>query len=418
MTGSVRMPVVFVCSFHCKEVLGMPRLVTVWFLGILLLDPVSELASVLSRSLSAWSASPTHVSGQTACGVPAFSFSTICIAASGQQADSPAEVVVRKLPSPATKEALLKFLETTKEQPPKSPEDYVAMQQAIRAAAKQLLPMLDKNKEPELFQSVEFDAIASTVALMATYTKKEDQQQVLTRVVEFLKSREELSLPDLNTGMHAAMLLELQPDKEPAKKLYRLLTELTKDDQRPEILGLRITIEGSLRRLELLGKKLPLAATSMAGKKITIDQFAGKYLIVVFFVTNSRSCEAAFPALARYDEKYGDALDVVAIAVENDPAKLKNYIAKLKIQWPVIHDNSADYLKRLHYQYGVTAYPCCLLINKIGEVVSLEAHSAELERLMEMLFEAPKAAPAPPSAAEGEEDGDASTPSSPAASIP
>lgn len=358
--------------------LNMPRFVAVWLVGILFVECALEQA-----------ATPFLLCAMSR--------------ASGQEQEASPAVTAHKLPSPATRDSLLKFLKSTKEHQPKSPDDYVAMQQAIRAAAKQLLPMLDAKKEPELFQRVEFDAIASTVALMATYTK-EDQQQVLTRVVEFLKSRKKLSLPDVNTGMHAAMLLELQPDKDPAKKLYGLLAEMTKDDERPEILGLRVTIEGSLRRLELLGKKLPLAATSLAGEKITIDQFAGKYVIVMFFVTNSRSCEAAIPALARYDEKYGDALEVVAIAVENDAEKLKKYIADRQIEWPVIHDNSVDYLKRLHYQYGVTAFPCCLLINKIGEVVSLEAHSAELDRLMQMLFEAPKPAPAPPSTSPPDKD--------------
>ncbi|GAB5404247.1 MAG: hypothetical protein Aurels2KO_24780 [Aureliella sp.] len=277
---------------------------------------------------------------------------------------------------------------------PKTPNEYLAMQQSIRAASKALLPMLDREANPEEFQRVEFDAIASTVALMAT--QGEDANKKTTEQIhKFLRSRKQLLLPDISTGMQAAMLLELQPNKSPARKTYELLLELTEDDERPEILGLRFQIEGSIRRLDLLGKPLELKATSLAGKSIDISDYNGKYVLVNFFIRDSRSCEAVIPQLRKYSEKYADQLAVVAVAVDQDPKALAEYVKSSQFAWPVIHDNAANPSERLHHKYGVSAFPLVLLLNKVGEVVSLEAHSSELDRIMQMLFEAPTPAPVP-----------------------
>ena len=59
------------------------------------------------------------------------------------------------------------------------------------------------------------------------------------------------------------------------------------------------------------------------------------------------------------------------------------------LPWPVVHDNASDPLERLQMTFGIAHLPTVLLLNKEGTVVSLEARGAELERLMQMLFEAP-----------------------------
>lgn len=62
-------------------------------------------------------------------------------------------------------------------------------------------------------------------------------------------------------------------------------------------------------------------------------------------------------------------------------------------------------------KYGISQLPTVLLLNKEGTVVSLAARGAELERLMQMLFEAPTpAAPPPPSPGESPVDESAAEP--------
>lgn len=293
---------------------------------------------------------------------------------------------------PNSKEALRQFLEKAKGRKPNSPNDYLSMQRDIRGASKKLLKLLDIKKEPKEYQIVEFDAIAATVALMAT-EGEDAKKKTLEQIHKFLKDRKTLGMSDINTGLHAAMLLELQPNKKPARDTYELLLDLTKDDSRPDILALRYTIEGSVRRLDLLGKPLPLEATAIDGQKVSIKDLEGKYVLVNFFIRKSKSCEAVVPSLRKYAEKYADELAVVGIAVDQDEAALSKYVADQMFPWPIVHDNAADPRQRLHYKYGVSAFPLVLLLNKVGEVVSLEAHSAELDRIMQMLFEAPTPAP-------------------------
>jgi hypothetical protein len=104
------------------------------------------------------------------------------------------------------------------------------------------------------------------------------------------------------------------------------------------------------------------------------------------------------PRLKKYAIKYKDkGLEVLAISLDETREGLDKYLAEAELPWQVIHDDAVDPLERLQLKFGVAALPTVLLLNKEGTVVSLEARGAELDRLMEMIFETPTLAEPPPS---------------------
>ncbi len=103
------------------------------------------------------------------------------------------------------------------------------------------------------------------------------------------------------------------------------------------------------------------------------------------------------PRLKAHFAKYNaQGLEVLAISLDDDAEALNKYLGEAELLWPVIHDNCEDLADRLQMKFGVSSLPTVLLLNKEGVVVSLEARGAELDRLMERLFEAPTPAEAPP----------------------
>ncbi len=293
-----------------------------------------------------------------------------------------------KLPSPANRQSLQTFLESMRQVAPASADEYVQMQTAIRAASKQLLGMLNKKNDAELFQKIEFDAISSTVALMTTMSP-EAREKSKEQIHKFLTDRKSLEIADVNTGLTAAMMLEMQPNKKPARETYELLAKLLKEDKRPEFQGLHFVAEGALRRLDLLGKELQLELKGLDGKPIDTSTLKERYAIVYFFKTDSASCQRMLPQLKTYSEKYTDKLGLIGISVDSEVETVQQFVRENSITWPIAIDNAANLSDRLSFKYGVSALPLSMLLNKIGEVVSLEAHSSELDRLMQMLFEAP-----------------------------
>lgn len=299
------------------------------------------------------------------------------------------------LPADATTEQLKALVEQAKRLRPRSGDQYQAMQTAIRDASRKLVTQLDKERDAQRLQQAELDSISSSVALMA-FVGEDSQQKTLEQVHEFLKGRKKLSLQDTQTGVLAAAMLELQPNKQPARETYQLLCDLLENDSREEMQSLRLNLQASIRRLDLLGNKFDLQATALDGREIHIDDYAGKFVIVDFFASWCQPCLVDAPHLKQQFAKYQDkGLEVIAISLDTDAQALDEYLQQAEFPWPVIHDNAEDPLQRLQMKFGVSHLPTVLLLNKEGTVVSLEARGAELDRLLDMLFETPTLAESP-----------------------
>lgn len=318
------------------------------------------------------------------------------------------------IPANADSKFLLKLIATAKAIKPQSAEQFKAMQTAIRDASRQLIKVIKADKISDEYRQAEIDVIASSVSLM-TYFSEKEQSEVVTQVHEFLKGRAELTMQDIQTGMLTAAMLELQPNKKPSRDTYQLMDELLKEDEREEMQSLRINLQAAVRRLDLLGNKFDLKAMALGDKSIDIDDYAGKFVVVDFFATWCEPCLAEIPRLARHYDKYrGKGLEIIGISLDGEAAALQQFLDREKLPWPIIHDNAENISERIQMKFGVSSLPTVLLLNKEGTVVSLEARGSELDRLMQMLFEAPTPAAPNPNAPTS----DVPTPATPEAGTP
>ncbi|MEM7474481.1 MAG: TlpA disulfide reductase family protein [Planctomycetota bacterium] len=276
---------------------------------------------------------------------------------------------------------------------PKNGNQYKAMQTAIRDGSERILSLLQNDKDSADYRQAELDTITASVSLMA-FGSPDAQKKTLEQIQSFLKSRKTLSLQDVQTGIMAATMLELQPNKRPARSIYELLDELLKDDKREEMQAFRVNLKASVRRLALLGEKMDMEAKTIKGKKIAVKDFEGKFLIIDFFASWCKPCLEETPRLKGHYQKYrSKGLEVIGVSVDQKRESLDKHLKKTKLPWPVIHDLADNPLDTLQIKYGISQLPTVLLINKEGTVVSLEARGAELDRLMQMLFEKPTLAP-------------------------
>jgi thiol-disulfide isomerase/thioredoxin len=299
------------------------------------------------------------------------------------------------LPAGSDVGALQKLVLKARLAKPGNPDQYKAQQTAIRDASAKLTQLLKKDNPA--YRQAEIDMITSSV-LMLTFFSDKEQATLIQQVTDFLKSRKKLSIQDVQTGVIAAGMIELRPEKKPAHDLYVLMDELLKDDDREEMQSFRLNLQGSIRRLRMLGNKFDFEATTMDGKKLKTEDFAGKFVIVDFFATWCKPCIAEMTLIKAHYEKYKDkGLIVIGISVDENKEELDKFLAENQPPWPIVHDNAENPLDRLQLKYGVSTYPTVLLLNKEGTVISLEARNSEQVRLMQILFESPT--PAAPQAA-------------------
>ncbi|MGN6546488.1 MAG: TlpA family protein disulfide reductase, partial [Aureliella sp.] len=298
------------------------------------------------------------------------------------------------IPENADRAALEKIIAAAKQAQPTNPDQFRQVQTALRDASSALIKRIEDKNDPVRMQA-ELDALSSSAALMVS-DPNQSREQLLKQMQAHLDGRDELTLADVQTGIVVAFYLEMQPQKTPARDAYAMLAKRLEGDSREEMQALRVTLQASVRRLEMLGKKLPLDATSTDGKAIKTDDFAGKFVIVDFFAVWCQPCVAELPQLQKYFEKYRDqGLEVITISIDADRKGLDAFLASHKLPWPVVSDNAGSLDDSLQMKFGVLSLPTVWLLNKEGVVVSLEARGPELDRLMQRIFDAPTPAEEP-----------------------
>ena len=77
--------------------------------------------------------------------------------------------------------------------------------------------------------------------------------------------------------------------------------------------------------------ELDIAKTE-AGKAFKLKSYKGQWLFVTFGGSWCKPCAKELPAWDKLAPKYADKMKFVAVNIDNDPAKGKNFNAKLKIK--------------------------------------------------------------------------------------
>ncbi len=296
------------------------------------------------------------------------------------------------VPANADAATLRVIVDRAKAARPTNGDQYKAQQTAIKTASAKLLQLL--KKDDPVYLQAEVDSITASVALLTFFSEK-DQTGLIQQLTEFLKTRKQLSIQDIQTGLMAGGMLELRPEKQPARDVYQLLDDLLKSDKREEMQSLRVNIQASIRRLEMLGRKFDFEATSIDGKALKTADFAGKYVLISFFAQWSNPSLEELVLIKSHFQKYSaKGLVVIGVSLDESREAVDKIIKENGLTWPIVHDNAANPLDRLQLKYGINSLPTVLLLNKEGTVISLEARNAEQVRLMQLLFETPT--PAPP----------------------
>ena len=127
------------------------------------------------------------------------------------------------------------------------------------------------------------------------------------------------------------------------------------------------TFEEAIKPSLKLNETAPaFTITAMDGKKISLNDFKGKYILLDFWATWCAPCVAEIPFVKQIRKKYSrDRLEIIGISEDLDLKKLNAFVKKEEMKWSNFYDRH----KEIAQLYGINAYPALILISKEGKII-------------------------------------------------
>jgi len=111
------------------------------------------------------------------------------------------------------------------------------------------------------------------------------------------------------------------------------------------------------------------SAADLQGKKYTLSDFKGKYILLDFTETYCAPCIEAAGDLAILAKKYPEELQIISFYGETDPNVMQIGLDRDRPLWPAIWDGKGQQ-SEISLKYGVTGFPTFVLIAPDGEIIS------------------------------------------------
>ncbi|MCB4791529.1 MAG: TlpA family protein disulfide reductase [Elusimicrobia bacterium] len=132
------------------------------------------------------------------------------------------------------------------------------------------------------------------------------------------------------------------------------------------ILSLLITVGLVFADIKVGDNAPDFSLKDLKGNTYSLEKHKGKNIIFLnFFATWCENCIEEMAQLKELYQNYkSKGLDVVSINVQENPAKVKKFIEKNQLPFPVLLDSSASVAK----DYGLVGFPSNIIVDGEGKI--------------------------------------------------
>ncbi len=177
-------------------------------------------------------------------------------------------------------------------------------------------------------------------------------------------------------------------DYEPAKGHYRIVVDQYADVNPRLLTQAKVNLEDIdvLARLATGSTPLPFDVTDIKGKRLSLDMFKGKVVLLDFWATWCVPCRVEMPNVKKIYKRYhGEGFEIIGISLDQDRKNLESYIKRNDIKWPQYFDGKG-WNNRIAEKYRIKAIPETFLLDRKGRIRYRSVRGAELVRAIEKLI--------------------------------
>ncbi len=139
---------------------------------------------------------------------------------------------------------------------------------------------------------------------------------------------------------------------------------------------------GIIRRMQLKGQPLQLAGPTLDGSFLSIEDFQGKTVLVVFWSSQAKPFLDHLPALTELLKKAQKHVSVIGVCLDTDESELDGFLAEQNLNWPQIFFSEPEkrgWNSPLAGYYGITSLPTLWIVDPSGVVAETDVTASDVE---------------------------------------
>ena len=227
------------------------------------------------------------------------------------------------------------------------------------------------------FRQMEADYNLATQQKDVDFEKLNDDW--MASLEQFVKDYPES--PDAAEAMLRLAILLDYPGKEDEASVWfkRIAKDFPQSDLAPKAAG-------AVRRLESVGKSIPLKAKTLDGRTFDLASAKDRVVLIHYWATWAEPCVQDLDAIKALQAKYGkDGFYPVGVNLDGEAKEAAAMVRSKSISWPQLYE-SGGLDSRLAGEMGVLTLPLMVLVGKDGKVISRNIHAGELDSELKKLL--------------------------------